>query len=536
MSGGGSRGGHRALWVLLGAGGLAGAAAVVGYLAWPRLSLSPTSSSLASISEQGVSHLSVSVTQGGRPVAAAISGSSVQAAHPLQPQGTVTVQVSGVAPSWIGWLSGNRLHASLSLRPHNPKLLSPIAVLRPGGHPTVSFDHPVSVLRWSFGGQSHLLRLPSPSATVSLPLSLAPSSSGGVVLLSASPAQWQAFSSPASLDIFASSGNTAAVTPSPSVGQMSPTSALRFTFSRPVSKVFGSKRPSLIVAKANTAVAGKWSSPNRYSLVFRPAPGALWPGQTVKVTLPTAISVAKLGGGTTSTSSLSYSLAQPSVLRLQASLAQLGYLPLNWSPSASSAPLVTSPQGLYATPSGSFAWRWAPPARLAGLWSPGSYNEMTKAAVMEFEHFNGLNSVGRSNPLLWPTLVGALRSGHVNTNGYSWVDVSETLPEHLTLWHNGKVVLSALVNTGIPGLATIPGTYAVYLRYPYQVMKGTNPNGTHYADPVRWVNYFNGSAAIHGFLRASYGFPQSLGCVELPFSTAAQVYPYLHIGSLVTVH
>ena len=155
---------------------------------------------------------------------------------------------------------------------------------------------------------------------------------------------------------------------------------------------------------------------------------------------------------------------------------------------------------------------------------------------MEFEHFNGLNSVGRSNPLLWPTLVSAMRSGHVNTYGYSWADVSKSLPEHLTLWHNGQVVLTALVNTGIPGLGTISGTYAVYLRYPYQVMKGTNPNGTTYADPVRWVNYFNGSAAIHGFLRASYGFPQSLGCVELPFSTAAQVYPYLHIGSLVTVH
>jgi hypothetical protein len=37
---------------------------------------------------------------------------------------------------------------------------------------------------------------------------------------------------------------------------------------------------------------------------------------------------------------------------------------------------------------------------------------------------------------------------------------------------------------------------------------------------VYWINYFNGGDAVHGFVRASYGFPQSLGCVELPIPTA----------------
>ena len=67
-------------------------------------------------------------------------------------------------------------------------------------------------------------------------------------------------------------------------------------------------------------------------------------------------------------------------------------------------------------------------------------------------------------------------------------------------------------------------------------MRGTNPNGTPYADFVRWVSYFNGGNAVHGFVRSSYGFPQSLGCVELPFATAQVAWPYMHIGTLVTVH
>jgi hypothetical protein len=35
--------------------------------------------------------------------------------------------------------------------------------------------------------------------------------------------------------------------------------------------------------------------------------------------------------------------------------------------------------------------------------------------------------------------------------------------------------------------------------------------------------------------RASYGDPQSLGCVELPYNGAAAVWPYTVIGSIVTV-
>jgi hypothetical protein len=66
-------------------------------------------------------------------------------------------------------------------------------------------------------------------------------------------------------------------------------------------------------------------------------------------------------------------------------------------------------------------------------------------------------------------------------------------------------------------------------------MRGTNPNGTLYADPVQYVAYFNGGDAIHYFPRAAYGIPQSLGCVELPLGAAAIVWPYMTIGSIVTV-
>ena len=49
-------------------------------------------------------------------------------------------------------------------------------------------------------------------------------------------------------------------------------------------------------------------------------------------------------------------------------------------------------------------------------------------------------------------------------------------------------------------------------------MRGTNPDGGTYADPVQFVAYFNGGDALHYMPRTSYGDPQSLGCVELPLT------------------
>ena len=67
-------------------------------------------------------------------------------------------------------------------------------------------------------------------------------------------------------------------------------------------------------------------------------------------------------------------------------------------------------------------------------------------------------------------------------------------------------------------------------------MTGTNPDGSHYSDPgIPWVSYFNGGDALHGFVRSSYGFPQSDGCVEMPPDHAEVVFPYTPIGTLVTV-
>ena len=47
--------------------------------------------------------------------------------------------------------------------------------------------------------------------------------------------------------------------------------------------------------------------------------------------------------------------------------------------------------------------------------------------------------------------------------------------------------------------------------------------------------FFHGGMAIHGFKRYAYGYPQSAGCVELPVKTAKEIFPYLYVGTVVTI-
>jgi hypothetical protein len=200
-------------------------------------------------------------------------------------------------------------------------------------------------------------------------------------------------------------------------------------------------------------------------------------------------------------------------------LAQLGYSPLSWS-------------------SQGFQWRWAPPATLQALWSPGQDGVIAQGAIMAFESVAGLPTDGAISAAEINALQAAAddpSGADANPNGFSYALASEADPESLTVWHNGAVVETTPANTGGAGTPTALGSFPVYLRLRNQVMRGTNPDGGTYADPVQFVAYFNGGDALHYMPRTSYGDPQSLGCVELPFTAASVVWPYMTLGSIVTV-
>jgi hypothetical protein len=216
----------------------------------------------------------------------------------------------------------------------------------------------------------------------------------------------------------------------------------------------------------------------------------------------------------------------------------LGYLPLHFTYAAGSVPLTLQAQETAAAvpPSGSFTWAYPNvPDTLRRFWDPNAAGVMTRGAIMAFQNDHGLTPDGVAGPDVWRALIKAVLAGQGSNFGYTFVSV-DTSSQRLTLWHSGRTVLTAAVNTGIASAPTASGTYPVFLHISSGTMSGTNPDGSHYHDPgIPWISYFNGGDALHGFIRASYGSPQSLGCVEMPFDTAGRVWPYTPIGTLVHV-
>jgi peptidoglycan hydrolase-like protein with peptidoglycan-binding domain len=278
---------------------------------------------------------------------------------------------------------------------------------------------------------------------------------------------------------------------------------------------------------------------DEHTLVYRPRGYGYGLDTEVKVRLPAA--VVPVAGAKKPTRLLTWSTPTGSELRLQQLLAQMGYLPLGWQAAGARVPATLDAQVAAAVdpPKGTFGWRFENvPGSLVGLWHEGKENAVTRGAVMAFQSNHDLLVDGYAGRDFWRTLVAdAVAAKHASRTDYSYVIVHRNgSPQSLTLWRNGATILNTVANTGIPKAPTALGTFPVYARFVTTTMKGTNPDGSHYSDPgVPWVSYFNGGDAIHGFNRASYGSAQSLGCVELPPSEAAKVFPYTRIGTLVTV-
>jgi lipoprotein-anchoring transpeptidase ErfK/SrfK len=283
-------------------------------------------------------------------------------------------------------------------------------------------------------------------------------------------------------------------------------------------------------------VSGKWVLSSNATTLSYDLKAPLVPGSHEILTVPGGPSGLEGNGGArlASSSTVTFGVAGGDMLRLQQLLAELDYLPLSFTPSG---PAPTQ-AALAVDQAGTFYWRWpGPPSELTSLWTQGSENEITRAAVEAFETQNGIGVDGVAGPSVWSALINDVITRKVDATPYVYVLVNKTLPENLTLWYNGAPeYVDIPVNTGAPGADTVDGSYAVFEHVRYSDMKGTNPDGTTYNDPnVPYASYFNGGDALHGFIRSSYGSPQSNGCVEMTYADAALVWHVTPIGTLVTV-
>ncbi len=235
---------------------------------------------------------------------------------------------------------------------------------------------------------------------------------------------------------------------------------------------------------------------------------------------------------------LTLQVACPPLTGLQLALSRLGYLGASFHPrhalhirsgrlSGREAALL-----LFGPPAGTLV----PDPSSAPPLAPGQLDATTRGALEVFQADNGLAVSGQTNRAVWLALLSDLRTYRRDRQPYTWATVSEQEPETLYLHRGQQLLLTTLVNTGVPGAETQTGIFPIYARYVSTTMAGEDPDGTKYDVPdVPWVNYFNGGDAVHGYPREAYGFPQSNGCVELPIEAARWVFGALAIGDIVWV-
>ena len=459
----------------------------------------------------------------GRSIPIEVRGGEVWPRVKLPPGEPVSLHVVMRRPEWLGWLAGSRSSDEVRLITPSATVAQPYLTLGRGTPLVVSFNRPVQVVAYGQPGALHSRILAAPTSQVTL----IHGSAAGTIQAAAAPRTWETLPAATIVSWFPAGAATSAVA-SPRPGtRIAPATPIALSFSTPVARALGGALPRFY-----PYTAGSWQEVDSHTLVFHPSGYGFALGRTVQLELPDG---ARLVGSGADANSWSVPLG--SELRAQQILAGLGYLPLHWAPAGAPVDRSAAAQANAAVdpPAGRFVWRFGDtPSALRALWHDERAT-LTRGALMAFENSHGVTTDGIAGPQVWHDLLHAAITDERSQGGYTFVEVSEST-ETLTLWHDGGVVMSTPVNTGIASAPTALGTYPVYEHIASGTMSGTNPDGSHYEDPgIPWISYFNGGDALHGFIRASYGSPQSLGCVEMPFSTAARVWPYTPIGTIVHI-
>jgi lipoprotein-anchoring transpeptidase ErfK/SrfK len=504
------------------------AGAAGGVYAWSGATLSSDDSALARVDLQPFAGSIARVTASdpvGRPIPLDVRSGRLTPTTPLAPGEQVSISVVVRRPGWSSWALGKTRHVALSVRAPVAHVRQRWLTVQRGAPVRVGFD--TSVSRVSVGGR--------PVASDGASVSLRAKAAAGTVEVAAAARTWELVGPAVKVTWFPPARQPVVLTrPAPSA-RISPLEPLRLTFSKPVSAVLGSSRPAF-----SPKVPGRWAEADSHTLVFTPSHFGARFASTLHARFSRAVAVAGAGdGGASVAREIDWHVAPASFLRLQQLLAQEGYLPVTWTPSAT--PIAHSARAELAAaidaPDGTFSWRYPnTPIELRQLWREGEPNTITRGAVMMFQHDHDLAVDGIAGKDVWQAVLADTLAGKRRTDGYSYVFVHRSVPQLLTLWHNGTVVLTSPGNTGVPAAPTALGTFPVFEHIPVGRMSGTNPDGSHYDDPgIRWISYFHEGEALHAFNRNSFGTPQSLGCVELPLASAAKVWPYTPIGTLVTI-
>ncbi len=314
----------------------------------------------------------------------------------------LTIQATIKRPGWISWLTGKEQQVQVSETTPVAKLTSAFLTRKKGQPVRIDFSAPVV----EFGSAQLGAKLTTkPLAAPQGSYDLSETANAGTAEVAVAARSWEIPTRSAISWFPAGTRATAVATPAPGT-KITPNTKITLTFSKPIQKVLGSDLPPV-----SPRTAGTWHELNSHTIRFVPEGYGYGLGADVRVSLPEGVN---LEGGQVKGSDPvgQWTVPDGSNLALQQLLAQLGYLPLNFTPTDSSNDIAPSPAAEEAAivdpPQGRFSWRYPnTPAELKSLWQPNGYTELTKGAVMAFEQDQGLPTDGVAGVDVWRALIRA---------------------------------------------------------------------------------------------------------------------------------
>ena len=198
---------------------------------------------------------------------------------------------------------------------------------------------------------------------------------------------------------------------------------------------------------------------------------------------------------------------------------------------------AAAPVEVAAAPAASSSYTVAPGDHLASIadrlgvsWmSIAQANNLSNADHIEVGQTLIIPSASAAAVADFGIVMPAAPAAAVGTGRSIVVDLSDS---RIYAYEDGRLVRNVLASTGLPGTPTVQGDYAIYVKYPAQLMSGPG----YYLPDVPYVMYFYEGYGIHGtYWHNNFGVPMSHGCVNLPTPEAEWFYNWASVGTPVHV-
>lgn len=121
-------------------------------------------------------------------------------------------------------------------------------------------------------------------------------------------------------------------------------------------------------------------------------------------------------------------------------------------------------------------------------------------------------------------------------NWNRWIEVN-LYEQTLAVYENRELIFATLIATGKAPLFTYPGIFEIEEKLAFTRMRWLAGDDVSYnLESVPWTMYFDDARALHGaYWRASLGYPQSHGCVNLSVGDSHWLFDWAKLGDHVYV-